>query len=165
LKLHLGPIGLVLEAGAWRREIAWHSINKVRIQQDPRGEPLAVEVFTASGRPLLLFFEQLAEIVRLVQARLPETARIETKRARLDWKNPIVMASTFVLLFVVFALLFKVVHGDFFSIVINLAVGVYLLVFDPLSRTDPYCRKWDVGGGVCLLLSGLVRLCIKVGWI
>jgi hypothetical protein len=162
MKLRLGATGLVREVGARRQEVAWDSITKVRIRQNPRGEPVAVEVFTASGRPMLLFFEPLAEIVRLVQARLPSTARVETKRARLDWENPIVMVSSAVVFSIVFVLLFKVVGRDVFSIVINLATGIGFLAYHPLSRTEPNYRKLDVVSGVCVLLSGLVRLCIKV---
>jgi hypothetical protein len=166
MSLHLGATGLVREAGARRQEVAWHSITKVRIRQDPRGEPVALEVFTASKRPLLLFFEPLAEIVRLVQARMPATAWVETKRARLDWENPIVMVSAVVGFSIVLSLFFKVVQRDIFSIVVNLAAGVYFLAFGPISQAEPNFRRWEVVIGVCVLLSALVRLCIKaVEWI
>jgi hypothetical protein len=47
MRLHLGSDGLRHEVGAVQRVVPWETITKVRIHHNPRGEPQAVEVFTA----------------------------------------------------------------------------------------------------------------------
>ncbi|MFQ5799655.1 MAG: hypothetical protein ACE5H0_13320 [Bacteroidota bacterium] len=166
LKLYLGPDGLAREAGATRQEMAWGDITKARVRRNPRGEPRAVEIFTTGGRPLALFgFEPAAEVVRLVQERLPPMAQVETKRARLDWENPFITVAGIAAVVLVFGVVRWIAGWAVFEsiiLVIQLASGIFFLAYGPVSRTFPGFRKWEVGLGVLILVLVLVQVCLKV---
>jgi hypothetical protein len=160
LKLHLGPDGLVREAGARSQRIAWSHITKVRVRQDHSGEPRVVEIFTAGRRPLALFgFEPVNEVVRVVQAKLPSTVQIETKQAWLDWENPFIKVAVIVATVLVIVVMYRI---EAFGLVYQLAAGIMFLAYGPISRIFPRFRKWEIGFGVLVLVGGLVSVYIEV---
>jgi hypothetical protein len=92
MHLHLGPDGLRHEAGAVQRIVPWDTITKVRIHHTPRGEPQAVEVFTAQRRPFVLVgFGPMPDIVALIQHHVPSTVPVDTTRQRVAWEHPLVV--------------------------------------------------------------------------
>lgn len=160
LKLHLGPDGLVREAGTRSQRIAWSDITKVRVKQNHSGEPRVVEIFTTGRRPLTLFgFEPVDEVVRVVQAKLPPTVQVETKQARLDWENPFVKVVVIAAIVLATAAMYRI---EAIYLVFQLALGIMLLAYGPSSRSFPRFRKWEVGLGVLVLVGALVSVCLEV---
>ena len=94
MKLRIGTDGLVYDSfGVFNKtiihEVAWDSIRKVDSVEDLRGEPASARIATTSARPFSVYgLESMAEIVRMVQCRLPLTAEITTRRQRVDRHDP-----------------------------------------------------------------------------
>lgn len=161
MKLHLGPDGLVLEAGATSQRIAWSDITKVQAPQTSSGKPRFVKIFTTGRRPLLLFgFEQVDEIVRVVQAKLPSTVQVETKQI---WQKNLFTSIALIATVLVITLASRIagqtvseVIDLVFVLVLQLAVGILFLAYGPISRVFPRSRKWEIGLGVFFLVVALV---------
>lgn len=163
MKLHFSPDGLVREAGTARQEVAWGSITKVRFRQKLWGEADAIEVFTVNGRPLLLVgFECMSEIVELIRNGVPAEARIETRRQRRDWENPLVMVPAIVAISLAFEGVRRL-GGKMVIPLSQLALGVFFLTCAPLSRTNPKFRTLELTLGVLALVLAAGMLFFKVG--
>jgi len=165
-RLHLRSGELVIEASGSKQEVAWENITKVRIMTSKLGEPRGLEIRSKSGRPMLLFgIESMTDIVRQVQSKLPSTAVTESKRQWFDWENqwPMIAIVTCSL---VIGLLIAVTGGHFggesvkdalFGI-LSAALGSYILICGPISRTNPGFRKFEIFFGFLTLIGGLIHL-------
>jgi hypothetical protein len=165
MSLHVGPDGLVRDSGTVRQAVSWESITNVRFHHDPRGEPLAIEVFAANGPPLMLSgFESMSDVAALIKEHLPLTAKQDVIRQRLDPKNTMVIVCTMVLAAIVFEAVRRIGgEASLMGLValIQIALGIFFVAFGPLSRTNPNLRRWEIIMGAVIIIAGSVSLIVK----
>lgn len=162
------PGKLVREAGAARQEVAWEDITRLRIFTNRQGEPRFLEVASRRERPLSLFgIEPMSDLARLVQARVPSTALVESKRQWLDWENPWLKTSAifFVMIagLLIFAAAYRFAGRDFYNIAVGLlfcGAGVLSLVYRPVSKSNPAFNKYEIVWGSAMAVFGLIRVAL-----
>ena len=165
-RLHLRSGELVMEASGSRQEVAWENITNLRILTSKLGEPRGLEIRSKSQRPMLLFgIEPMTDIVRQVQSKLPSTAVTESKRQWFDWENQWPMIAVVTCSLVIGLLI--AVTGDHFggeSVkdalfgILSAVLGVCILIYGPISRTNPGFRKLEIFFGFFTLIGGLIHL-------
>ena len=159
IKLHVGPDGLVREAGARQQEARWDSIKKVVVCSLPSGAPRYVHIFSASGRPIsILPLEQMAGFVEQVEESVPTSTPFVVKRQKLDWENPLLLVGLMSLAVLVW-LAYRSLGGP--GIHQNLpqvymcAFGIWFIAYGPISRTTQNHRKLEVVLGALVVISNL----------
>ena len=159
IKLHVGPDGLVREAGARQQEVRWDSIKKVVVRSLPSGAPRYVHIFPASGRPIsILPLEQMAGFVEQVEESVPTSTQFVVKRQKLDWENPLLAVGLMSLAVLVW-LAYRSLGGP--GIHQNLpqiymcAFGIWFIAYGPISRTTQNHRKLEVVLGTFVVISNL----------
>ena len=165
MRLDITSQGLRLADKGVYRDVAWDTITRVRIRHNPRGEARLIDVFPAEARSLRLYgFGAMSDIMALIQSRVPTTAQVLSIRQRVDWENPLVI-SAFILVITMAVTAVMQVSGDKIFLVLNnifmAGWGVWLAWYGPISRMRPHYRKWEIAGGVFLLLSSLGSLVLK----
>lgn len=162
VKLHLTTQILIRESpDTMSQKVTFDDVTKLRVREKPDGKVQSVEIYTGKQwRPLMVLygFEQMSEIVRLIQTQLPSTAQIKTKRTWLDLNNLFVMIPLMTI--TVLALEFLRQFGteslrENISSLISLALGVSFLIYGSLSRTFPKFRKWEIVIGLLNLVVGI----------
>lgn len=64
-----------------RQRVAWKDVIALRIRTGPDGAPRQLTLRPRKGLPLLIFgIEPMGPLVAAIEAHLPETARVETRR-------------------------------------------------------------------------------------
>jgi hypothetical protein len=159
IKLHVGPDGLVREAGARQQEVRWDSIKKVVVRSLPSGAPRYVHIFPASGRPISIApLEQMAGFVEQVEESVPTSTQFVVKRQKLDWENPLLVVGLMSLAVLVW-LAYRSLGGP--GIHQNLpqiymcAFGIWFIAYGPFSRTMPNQRKLEVVLGTLMVIGNL----------
>ncbi len=161
-KLYLGDTGMVKESGSIRQEVSWAQITKLKIRKNSQGEIRNLEIHRTADRPVGLFgFNEMSEIARIIQMHVPEKVRITTKQGVVDWENPFVLFAMVALMGVLFETIRRTGGMIFYShlnAVIQSMVGVWFLVYAPVSRKIPKFRKWEIILGALILILNLIAL-------
>ncbi len=161
IKLHVGPDGLVREAGARQQEVRWDSIKKVVVRNLPSGAPRFVHIFPASGRPIsILPLEQMAGFVEQVEEGVSTSTQFVVKRQKLDWEYPPLVVALMPLIAGVL-LAFRSLGSGIHQIsgpLISCTMGIWFLAYGPISRVNPNLRKLEVVLATLILIPNLWRL-------
>lgn len=113
---------------------------------------------------MLLGFGPVPDIVALIQHHVPPTVPVETTRQRVAWEHPLVVILMILGALVVVEAVRRVGGPMVFDTIyyaILLVVGVWWLAYGPLSRPNPHLRKWEVVGGVVMIVCGLGLLVLR----
>jgi hypothetical protein len=157
-RLVVGPTGFAREAGPARDIVGWDDVTRLRVRHDRSDVPTLVEVFRVGGRPLYLHgFGGMSELVSDLRTHIPQTASYVSKpQWAIASDTPAVrisfVAAVMVATFALTAVLGRGVM-DRVTGIVNVALGVWMIGFRPMSRTNPGFRVIDVGVGLMSLAS------------
>jgi len=164
-KLDLNARELVLESRGTRTEISWDDITKLHVLTDGLGEPMGVDIWSKTKRPLrLIGYEDKSDLVRTIESRAPLDASIQHKRKWMDWRNPWTLfapvgSAISVGLLIEFNRRFggeNILEG--LLSVICVSFGAYLLFRKPISKEDPSYKAAEVITASVFLVLGLLML-------
>jgi len=158
MRLVVGPAGFAREAGHARDSVAWDDVIAVRVRHDEDSVPTDIEVLRAAGRPVHLYgFEGMADLASDLQTRIPRSASfVSAPQRALASANPAAGVGVLVtMMFGIFVLNEVLGPGAMNRAtgVVNLAVGVWLIVYRPVARSDPGRGFIDFGVGLLLLVG------------
>ncbi len=171
--LILTPVALELVGRHQQRRIAWQDVEHLRIRERPNGQLQTISVIPRTGMSITLVgFEPMADVLRALQQHLSPTISVETKREKLDTDNPrtlvgILLLNACFLGIIVWLIGFRSFQAGF--AVFQFGIGLYFLIYQPGSRTNPALRKVDIAIGLLTLVGSsvilILRLAIWLGWI
>jgi hypothetical protein len=157
-RLVVGPAGFAREAGHARDIVGWDDVTRVRVRHDSSSVPTLIQVFRSGGRPLYLYgFGGMADLASDLRMHIPPTASYMSKpQWALASDTPAVrislLAGVMLGSFALNAVLGRIVMNRFTGIT-SVAMGVWLIGFRPMSRTNPSFRLLDFGLGLWSLAS------------
>jgi len=169
-KLHVRPEGVVQETPRAWQEVPWEKITEVRVRQDSRGLPRAVEIFTGKELALMVAgLDSMPEIVRQIQEGLPAATRVEVIEATGERKSWLAAAGLLAALLIAMTLasvaLSRWSEGVATPVDVFIAgTGVYLMAVSRwTSRLDRDARRSLLLSGLLLLGCSLVYAAITWG--
>ena len=106
-------------------------------------------------------FREMENLANLIRERTSDSVLHQEKRWKLDWHNPFVGlllggVPTMVIMFIVVSMGSKAV--DIFAIVCALLVGLWILMFRPLTKLNASSKWVELVFGIVLLGIGIYAI-------
>jgi len=172
LKVFIYEDKLVKQCGKKHQILLWNDIARINIDEKKNGVVASIRLYPKKPKIAMYLygFREMEDLANLIKERTSDSVLLQEKRWKLDWQNPFVGVlaggvPTMVVMFIIASMGSKAM--DIFAILFSLLVGLWLLMFRPLTKFD-VCNKWveltlvavllilGIYGLICFLLVGKI---------
>lgn len=163
IKILIHEDKIVKQCGKSQQYALWKDIVKMRRKEDTKGNLVHICLHDKYKKVIVLFgIDKMEEVDRLINENISDNVLVQTKRHRLNYEHPVLMALIMVTTLVVMA--FFESKGDkvfnIFTSFIALSVGSWLLIFRPATKANLRFKWEEIILGLLLAALGAYGLVI-----
>jgi len=163
LRILIDEDKLVKQCGKKQQIFLWKDIARIKTVENKNGVVAQIKIYPKKPKMAMYLhgFREMENLANLIIERTSDSVVHLEKRWKLDWQNPFVGlllggVPTVVIMFIIASMGSKV--GDIFAIVCALLVGLWILMFRPLTKLNA-CNKWvESVFGIVVLALGIYGL-------
>ena len=148
---------LIRQCGKKQQFLLWTDIAKIKTIENKAGVVNQIRIYPKKPKKAMYLcrFQEMEDLTNLIKERTSDKGVVHLeKRWKLDWDNPFIgapmaLVPTMVIIFIVASMGSKA--GDIFAIVIALILGLWLLMFRPMTKHNPSSKWVELFFGITLL--------------
>ncbi|OHB84324.1 MAG: hypothetical protein A2Z38_08440 [Planctomycetes bacterium RBG_19FT_COMBO_48_8] len=163
LRILIDEDKLVKQCGKKQQIFLWKDIARIKTVENKNGVVAQIKIYPKKPKMAMYLhgFREMENLANLIKERTSDSVVHLEKRWKLDWHNPFVGlllggVPTVVIMFIVASMGSKA--GDIFAIVCALLVGLWILMFRPLTKLNASSKWVELVFGIVLLGIGIYAL-------
>lgn len=146
LKVFIDEDKLTIQCGKKQQILLWTDIAKIKTVENKNGVVAQIKIYPKKPKMAMYLhgFREMENLANLIRERTSDSVLHQEKHWKLDWHNPFIGlllggVPTVVIMFIIASMGSKAM--DIFAIVFGLLVGLWILMFRPLTKLNA-CNKW-----------------------
>jgi len=139
------------------QNLSWINIDSIKYVKNPIGDYIGIYICGKDKKRIHLNgFDQMAEMARLIQERIPDNVTVEIKQNIIDYEKPVwCILSSIIILAIIALVRLRGQHlEEIFLIVVFAGVAFLLLIYRPSSKSNLSLKRFET------ILGWMIILCI-----
>ena len=151
---------IIKQCGKKEQIALWSDMVRVKIKENVKGGVENIKLFHKKNKKILLFgFNDMDKIAELIGENVNENVLVQRKRYKIDWNNnPMVLITTMLVTGLVLGMVHYWGLMDYFIPLFLFGVGIMLLVWGPMRKTNVNMKWIEIIVGVILIICCI--LCV-----
>ncbi|BEP28695.1 hypothetical protein [Helicovermis profundi] len=147
--------------GKYVEEFNFEDITKIKVIKLPSKKIEYIKIKYKKKSITLYGFENLEDIFKKIENKIPDTSIITDKFWKINWNNPFAMIVFMLLLLVVISSITRINHTlyEYFNNVFTIGVSLYFILGKPISKSGgKRFRILELILGCAILISSLIGI-------